>query len=192
MTGLFDRLKDDDSEGSEIVEERPVYEDKEAETIQSESEDDRVEANSDGEYRSGSNEVQEHNDQISSTASSDIGISSLMDKRAKLEEAIDYVGMMISNLKEKRTGLEKEIEEESVDIKNLKEKLMKVNDYIDEETQGIQNLTNKRSAVEREADEVGGLITTLRDKLAGIDQVVDNEGNRIKSFKESRTKTSNL
>ena len=69
---------------------------------------------------------------------------------------------------------------------------MKVNDYIDEETQGIQNLTNKRSAVEREADEVGGLITSLRDKLSGIDRVVNDEGTRIKSFKESRTKTSNL
>ena len=32
MTGLFDRLKDDDSEGSEIVEERPIYEENEAET----------------------------------------------------------------------------------------------------------------------------------------------------------------
>ena len=40
---------------------------------------------------------------------SDIGISSLMNKRAKLEEAIDYVGGLISNLKEKRTNLEKEI-----------------------------------------------------------------------------------
>ena len=32
-------------------------------------------------------------------ADSDIGISSLMNKRAKLEEAIDYVGGLISNLK---------------------------------------------------------------------------------------------
>ena len=79
---------------------------------------------------------------------SDIGISSLMNKRAKLEEAIDYVGGLIANLKEKRTHLEKEIEEESVDIKNLKEKLMKVSDYINEETQGIEQLTQKRNAVE--------------------------------------------
>ena len=76
-------------------------------------------------------------------ADSDIGISSLMNKRAKLEEAIDYVGGLISNLKEKRTNLEKEIEEESVDIKNLKEKLMKVSDYIDEETRGIQHLNSE-------------------------------------------------
>ena len=41
----------------------------------------------------------------------------LMNKRAKLEEAIDYVGGLIANLKEKRTNLEKEIEEESVDIR---------------------------------------------------------------------------
>ncbi|MEK6870970.1 MAG: transcriptional regulator, partial [Thermoproteota archaeon] len=49
----------------------------------------------------------------------EIGIVELMDKRAKLEEAIDYVGLMIKNLKDKRTVLEKDIEEESVDIKNL-------------------------------------------------------------------------
>ena len=29
MTGLFDRLKDEDSEGSEIVEERPISEEPE-------------------------------------------------------------------------------------------------------------------------------------------------------------------
>ena len=187
MTGLFDKFKEEDSEGSEMVEERPAYEENEPETTQSES----VESLPENEYRSGMNEVRDKPQQ-STSSSNDIGISSLMDKRAKLEEAIDYVGMMISNLKEKRTGLEKEIEEESVDIKNLKEKLMKVNEYIEEETQGIQSLTNKRSAVEREADEVGGLITSLRDKLAGIDRVIDDEGTKIKSFKESRDKTSNF
>ena len=119
MTGLFDKFKDEDSEGSEMVEERPVYEESGDENTQSEAE--RVETQTETERRSELNEVQE---QEPPTSSSDIGISSLMDKRAKLEEAIDYVGMMISNLKEKRTGLEKEIEEESVDIKNLKEKLM--------------------------------------------------------------------
>ena len=122
MTGLFDKFKEEDSEGSEMVEERPAYEENEPETTQSES----VESLPENEYRSEVNEVQDKSQQ-STSSSSDIGISSLMDKRAKLEEAIDYVGMMISNLKEKRTGLEKEIEEESVDIKNLKEKLMKVN-----------------------------------------------------------------
>ena len=163
MTGLFDKFKEDDSEGSEMVEERPAYEENEPETTQSES----VESLPENEYRSGVNEVQDKSQQ-STSPSSDIGISSLMDKRAKLEEAIDYVGMMISNLKEKRTGLEKEIEEESVDIKNLKEKLMKVNEYIEEETQGIQSLTNKRSAVEREADEVGGLITAYEISWQGL------------------------
>ena len=94
MTGLFDRLKDEDSEGSEMVEERPSYEEPET-----------TESLSDNEQSPSVNDVQESVEQTSSR--SDIGISSLMDKRAKLEEAIDYVGMMISNLKEKRTGLEK-------------------------------------------------------------------------------------
>jgi len=43
---------------------------------------------------------------------SEIGIGQLIGKRAKLEEAIDYVGLMIKNLKDKRTLLEKDIEEE--------------------------------------------------------------------------------
>ncbi len=59
---------------------------------------------------------------------SEIGIEELIEKRGKLEEAIDYVGLMIKNLKDKRTLLEKDIEEESVDIKNLKEKLQKVSE----------------------------------------------------------------
>src|ERR1700756_4367627 len=61
-----------------------------------------------------------------STSGEDIGIKALMDKRTKLEKAIDYVGLMIKDLKDKRTNLEKNIEDESVDIKNLKEKLVKV------------------------------------------------------------------
>ena len=71
---------------------------------------------------------------------SEIGIGELIGKRAKLEEAIDYVGLMIKNLKDKRTLLEKDIEEESVDIKNLKEKLQKINEYIEEENRGIKEL----------------------------------------------------
>ena len=67
---------------------------------------------------------------------SEIGIGELMGKRAKLEEAIDYVGLMIKNLKDKRTLLEKDIEEESVDIKNLKEKLQKVSEYIEKKKIG--------------------------------------------------------
>ena len=42
-------------------------------------------------------------------STSQIGIGELMGKRAKLEEAIDYVGLMIKNLKDKRTSLEKEL-----------------------------------------------------------------------------------
>ena len=42
------------------------------------------------------------------STSSQIGIGSLMDKRAKLEDAIDYVGLMVKNLKDKRTKLEKD------------------------------------------------------------------------------------
>ena len=95
----------------------------------------------------------------------EIGIVELMDKRAKLEEAIDYVGLM---------------------IKNLKEKLEKVSQYIEEENRGIKELTHKRQQVENEADEVGSLINNLRDRLSGIDRIIDNEGNRIKKIKESR------
>ena len=162
MTGFLDKFKEEDSEGSEMVEERPLYEESEPET---------VESGSDNEYRSGTNEVQENAERVESSTGDDIGISSLMDKRAKLEEAVDYVGMMIAN---------------------LKEKLVKVNEYIEEETRGIQNLSNKRSSVEREADEVASLITTLRDKLGGIDRVVEDEGSRIKSFKDSRDKSSSF
>ena len=45
---------------------------------------------------------------VSPNSESTIGIGELMGKRAKLEEAIDYVGLMIKNLKDKRTMLEKD------------------------------------------------------------------------------------
>ena len=77
------------------------------------------------------NVSEEESVEASPNSESTIGIGELMGKRAKLEEAIDYVGLMIKNLKDKRTMLEKDIEEESVDIKNLKEKLEKVSEYID-------------------------------------------------------------
>jgi chromosome segregation ATPase len=118
----------------------------------------------------------------------DIGIKELMDKRTKLEEAIDYVGIMIKDLKDKRTNLEKNIEDESVDIKNLKEKLLKVGQYIEEEKQGIKTLQNKRGQVEKEADDVATIITNLRERLISIDQVVNEEGNKIAKFKENRPK----
>ncbi|MGB9125837.1 MAG: transcriptional regulator [Nitrosotalea sp.] len=124
-----------------------------------------------------------------STSSEDIGIKALMDKRTKLEEAIDYVGLMIKDLKDKRTSLEKNIEDESVDIKNLKEKLVKVGQYIEEEKQGIRTLQQKRGLVEKEADDVATMITNLRERLISIDQVVNEEGNKIAKFKETRPKT---
>jgi len=118
-------------------------------------------------------------------SSSEIGIGDLMDKRARLEEAIDYVGLMIKNINDKRTNLEKDIEEESIDIKNLKEKLQKVNEYIEEENQGIKELSNKRQQVENEADQVGSLINSLRDRLSGLDRIINDEGNMVKKVKES-------
>ena len=119
---------------------------------------------------------------VSSETIQEIGIVELMSKRAKLEEAIDYVGLMIKNLKDKRTVLEKDIEEESVDIKNLKEKLEKVSQYIEEENRGIKELAHKRQQVENEADEVGSLINSLRDRLSGIDRIIDNEGTKVKKI----------
>lgn len=124
-----------------------------------------------------------------STSTEDIGIKALMDKRTKLEEAIDYVGLMIKDLKDKRTSLEKNIEDESVDIKNLKEKLVKVGQYIEEEKQGIRTLQQKRGEVEKEADDVATMITGLRERLLSIEQVVNEEGTKIAKFKETRPKT---
>src|SRR5256712_3972078 len=127
--------------------------------------------------------------QTSMSATDDIGIRALMDKRTKLEEAVDYVDLLIKNLKDKRTKLEKSIEDESVDIKNLKEKLMKVGQYIDEEKQGIKVLQQKRTVVEKEADDVGVIINNLREKLMSIDSIVNEEGSKIEKFKESRPKS---
>ena len=164
-----------ESGGSEMVEERPVEERKyHPEEIISEPES-RIPPPSENRSQT-----------QTSQSEGQIGIRALKDKRVKLEEAIDFVGLMIKNLKDKRTNLEKEIEDESVDIKNLKEKLMKVSEYIEEENQGIQNLTRKRSSVENEADNVGSLINNLRGKLSGIDSIINIEGEKIKSFKESR------
>jgi len=187
---MFDRFrkKKEESEdgGFEMVEEKPSFNQDYSESFSS----DREEPTNDERLTKANNVPAETQPQKNSSVSmtSEIGISELMDKRAKLDEAIDYVGLMIKNLKDKRTRLEKDIEQESVDIKNLKEKLMKVSEYIEEENQGIQNLKMKRSAVEKEADEVGNFIGNLRNKLSGIDRVIDDEGGRIKSFKESRPK----
>lgn len=134
--------------------------------------------------------IPEHIQQNSmGTSAEDIGIRALMDKRTKLEEAIDYVGLMIKNLKDKRTSLEKNIEDESVDIKNLKEKLIKVGQYIEEEKEGIRSLQQKRGSVEKEADDVATIINDLREKLTSIDHIVNAEGEKIAKFKETRPKS---
>ena len=182
MTGLFDQFKDEESgSGGEMVEERPPETEQDNESVIQETE-----------YQSGSEETNSQTEFSTTGSNENIGISSLMNKRAKLEEAVDYVGGLISQLKEKRTSLEKEIEDESVDIKNLKEKLIKVSEYISEETQGIQQLSEKRLSVEKEADDVGHLIVSLKEKLTGIDRIIEDEGSRIKNFRESRDKTSSI
>nr|AIE97317.1 hypothetical protein [uncultured marine thaumarchaeote AD1000_96_F07] len=88
MTGFLDKFKEEE-EGGEMVKERPSeYEEQPPQEI--------VEA--------------EPEPQVETPQSdSDIGISSLMNKRAKLEEAIDYVGGLISNLKEKELILKKRL-----------------------------------------------------------------------------------
>ena len=185
---MFDRFRKnkdetEESGGSEMVEERPR---EEQEYSSGEASSDTREAPQESEIKPQVEEPSQESQPGASSSTDQIGIRVLMDKRVKLEEAIDYVGLMIKNLKDKRTKLEKDIEDESVDIKNLKEKLMKVSEYIDEENQGIQSLTKKRTAVESEADDVGNLINSLRSKLSGIDNIVNAEGDRIKNFKESK------
>ena len=81
----MDKFKEE--EGGEMVEERPSENQEQPSENIAES-------------------VSESQPEIDESGS-DIGISSLMNKRVKLEEAIDYVGGLISNLKEKRTNLEK-------------------------------------------------------------------------------------
>lgn len=187
---MFDRFrkkKDSEETDFEMVEEKPTY--NQNYSVEEFSSDAEEPTNSEKVIESvRTDNTPPQQERTASTSTSEIGISELMNKRAKLDEAIDYVGLMIKNLKDKRTRLEKDIEQESVDIKNLKEKLMKVSEYIEEENQGIQNLKMKRSAVEREADEVGNFINNLRGKLSGIDHIIDGEGNKIKTFKESRPK----
>ena len=85
----MDKFKEE--EGGEMVQERPAE-------YEEQSTQETVESNAEPQAEAPQGD-------------SDIGISSLMNKRAKLEEAIDYVGGLIANLKEKRTNLEKEIEE---------------------------------------------------------------------------------
>ena len=177
---MFDRFK---KQNKEIVEESKNTDEKESQKLENDTVIDTV--NHVSELRG--SEVEKSVD-ISSltTSSSELGIGELMGKRVKLEETIDYVGLMIKNLKDKRTMLEKDIEEESVDIKNLKEKLQKVNEYIEEENQGIKELIKKRQKVESEADEVGSLTNSLRNRLSEIDKIMSSESNRVKKIQDSR------
>jgi chromosome segregation ATPase len=185
MVGMFDRFKKNEGEGGGEM----VLDDSQGSFESTKPEpEQKVEPALEPESSPQMTETQSFEPQTTGSVSSSIGIDGLMDKRVKLEEAIDFVGVIIKNLKEKRTKLEKDIEEESVDIKNLKEKLVKVREYIDEENKGIEDITNKRSQVEREADGVGNMINELKNKLSGIDRVIDNEGKKIQSFKDSRPK----
>ena len=76
MTGLFDKFKEEDSEGGiEMVAERPVENEENKESI--------IEETQQHNDNSGQTDTQTN---FTSTTSDDIGISSLMNKRAKLEE----------------------------------------------------------------------------------------------------------
>ena len=184
--GLFDvfKDKDEDSDNGEMTEEY-----RSEDTSSSfESEPEPVE-----ETIGGSDTPAEETTsyaQPETAVQSQLGIEGLMDKRFKLGEAIDYVATMIKELRDKRTGLVKSIEDESVDIRNLKEKLTKINQFIQEENEGLQELTRKRTEVEKDADDVGNIVYGLRDKVSGIDKILDDEASRVKSFKDSKSRSA--
>lgn len=115
-----------------------------------------------------------------------LGIGELMNKRAKLEDAVDYVGVMITNLRDKRTGLEKEIEDESVEIKNIHEKLVKVQEYIETERQGIESLKVRRASVDAYANKAAERMNALRGLISELDGVVKSELEQTRSFRESK------
>ena len=122
--------------------------------------------------------------------SDSLGISELMAKRTRLEDAVDYVGIMITNLREKRTGLAKEIEEESIEIDNIHEKLIKVQEYIDGERRGLETLKERRASVDSSANQAAERMNTLRILISELDGIVNSESNQTRSFKESQ-KNSN-
>ena len=183
--GLFDVFKDNDDEDGKGGTEEINFE-----SFQNQDNSSEAEPEAQQDTTSYSPPAEETPSYSSSQTASQIGIEALMDKRVKLEEAIDYVGLMIKNLKDKRTKLVKNIEDESVDIKNLKEKLTKINQFIQDENEGLQQLTSKRSQVEKDADDVGNIVYGLRDKISEIDKIVADEASRIKSFKDSRSGSS--
>lgn len=117
-----------------------------------------------------------------SEAEFQIGINLLIDKRIKLDEAIDSLGLIILRLREKRTVLEKQIEDTSVDLKNLRGKIGSVTQYIDEERKGLDSLSMRRSIVEQEADNLGRLVGSLRENIAQMDNVMNTEQKQIKQM----------
>ena len=72
----------------------------------------------------------------------------------------------------------------------MKEKLTKINQFIQDENEGLQELTRKRSEVEKDADDVGNIVYSLRDKISEIDKIVADEASRIKSFKDSKSRSA--
>ena len=115
--GLFDvfKDKDDDDDKGGTAEEINF----ESFKNQDDSSGGETEPEPEQETTSYSPPVEETTSYSSAQTTSQIGIEALMDKRVKLEEAIDYVGLMIKNLKDKRTKLVKNIEDESVDIRKI-------------------------------------------------------------------------
>jgi len=186
--GLFDIFKDKDDDEGGMAE----YENEDNSSRFSSEPEPSERHTEGGDETSSVDSVEEPTSYAQPTTDmgSQLGIQELMNKRFKLEEAIDYVGVMIKNLKGKRTKLVKNIEDEIVDITNLKEKLTKINEYIEEENRGLEELKNKRAQVDRDADEVGSIVYNLRDKISDIDKIVADEAGRIKSFKDSKSSSN--
>jgi len=185
--GLFDIFKDDDDGEGGMAEHE--NEDNTSRFSSEPEPSDRYTENQDETSSIDSGEPTSYA-QPATDMGSQLGIQELMNKRFKLEEAIDYVGIMINNLKGKRTKLAKNIEDEIVDITNLKEKLTKINEYIEEEKRGLEELKNKRAQVDRDADEVGNIVYNLRDKISDIDKIIADEAGRIQSFKDSKSSSN--
>ena len=120
MVGLFDRLKKgfEDEEEGEMVEEEIPETSLEPESTPEVAPEPQPEPESTPEVALEPQPEPESTPEVApepqpepqtqsfepqSSSTSSIGIDVLMDKRVKLEEAIDYVGIMIKNLKDNRT-----------------------------------------------------------------------------------------
>jgi len=111
--GLFDifKDKDEDEDSGGMAEETPSFE-SEPEPKETPSTEPAEETTSYSQpaEETPSTEPSEETTSYSQTGTavqSQLGIEGLMDKRFKLEEAIDYVGLMIKSLIDKRTNLKK-------------------------------------------------------------------------------------